>query len=392
MRILSVSAVAPFPPHDGTRLRAWHLLRELAATDEVVVWTWAVPGDGAVAELGRLAADVVAQAPGTHRRAPHVRALRRLRALAGGEPAWIQAAVEERGGRAGLAAAHRAAAALHRRAPFDVVVAESEAASVLAPRLPGVAFVVHRHNVFAILMSQLGTRWPELSVWRRFDRQTAAADMLLATTPESAAALAPLAGTTPVRVVPNGAELRPPVPTAARRHVAFVGGLDYAPNRQGLTWFVRHVWPRVRRRDSCELIVVGRSAPGIPRSDGVRLLGHVDELDDALAQVAVGVVPLLAGMGIKNKTLDLLARGIPVVATPVGAEGLSGLDEGLLVATGADAFAAAVSDLLASPGTAVARGLAGRDAVAKRFSWKAAGAAYRAALAEAAVHSCGARP
>lgn len=394
MRILSVAAELPWPPRDGTRLRSWHFLSRLAATDDIVLITWAPPGSDP-GPLPAVLAGVTCLPLGTHRRSAAHRLARRVRALAGGAPPWIQAAVAERSGHAGVRAATAAAVAEHRRRPFDVVVAESEAAAFLAPRLAGVPFVVHRHNVFGTLMAQLGAPRPELGVWRRFDRATVAgADLIVTTTPESAAAVTPFAGATPVRVVPNGVELRPPAPAEQRCHVAFVGGLDYAPNRQGLGWFVERVWPLVQRPAGCELKVVGQieRVGRLPHAEGVRYLGRVADLDAALADAAVGVAPLLAGMGIKNKTLDFLARGLPVVATRSGAEGLSRLvGRGLVVAETPEAFAREVTALLAAPERAVALGAEGRAAVAGAHSWDAVVGAYRSALA-ATVERAGARP
>lgn len=391
MRVLTVAAQPPWPPHDGTRLRSWHLLNHLARTDEVTLLTWSHPGDGTIERIRTVAAELICLPLAGHRRGRAVRLGRRLRALAGAPPPWIQAAIEERGGRLGLAVARAEVSARHRLAPFDIVVAESEAAAMLAPRLAGVPFVVHRHNVFTVLMAALGTPGVELGVWRRFDRATAVADVLVATTPESAAALAAIAPGVPVRVVPNGAERRPPVPAGARRDVVFVGGLDYAPNRQGLDWFLRRVWPLVERPPACELVVVGSDHGHRISATGVRVVGYAADLDAALATAAVGVVPLRAGMGVKNKTLDLLARAIPAVTTSVGAEGLAGTT-GIVVADEPAAFARAVSTLLADPTSAVALGEAGRSEMQQRWTWAAAARTYRDVLSEVTRSRSEARP
>ena len=37
----------------------------------------------------------------------------------------------------------------------------------------------------------------------------------------------------------------------------------------------------------------------------------------------IRIAPLLSGAGIKVKTLEMLRSGLPVVATPIGAEGIT---------------------------------------------------------------------
>jgi glycosyltransferase involved in cell wall biosynthesis len=85
-------------------------------------------------------------------------------------------------------------------------------------------------------------------------------------------------------------------------------------------------------------------------SPGVAFAGHVEDIRRPLAEHAVFVCPILSGSGVRVKLLEAFASGIPVVSTPLGAEGL--LDHGddfLLVAGSANDFAAAICDLLDNP-------------------------------------------
>jgi glycosyltransferase involved in cell wall biosynthesis len=91
--------------------------------------------------------------------------------------------------------------------------------------------------------------------------------------------------------------------------------------------FTRDTLPLIRREvPGAELIVVGRADAGgaraIARRPGVRLLGALESLDDVVASSRMLVVPLRAGSGTRVKILDAFARGLPVVSTTVGHEGL----------------------------------------------------------------------
>jgi glycosyltransferase involved in cell wall biosynthesis len=77
------------------------------------------------------------------------------------------------------------------------------------------------------------------------------------------------------------------------------------------------------------------------------VLGYVPELSPYLDNSRVFVAPLRFGAGMKGKVGQSLAHGLPVVATPVGAEGMQ-LEDGvhLLVAETPEVFAEQVLRLL----------------------------------------------
>lgn len=120
----------------------------------------------------------------------------------------------------------------------------------------------------------------------------------------------------------------------------FLGGLDFPPNRDGLTWFLAQAREEVLAAvPDFRLLVVGRgSDTAMPEEaaawgDHVRALGWVDDLDDVLSSSAGLLSPLRIGSGTKIKALEALARSLPVVATPHGVLGLDvGAGEGCLLA------------------------------------------------------------
>lgn len=135
-------------------------------------------------------------------------------------------------------------------------------------------------------------------------------------------------------------------------HVAlFVGSLFMPNNLQGLEWYIKHVHPQVCAIDySYELVVAGNCL-GVPeerlqaleRVPRVSLNRSPADLAPLYGCAAVFINPMLHGAGVKLKTLNAIEQGLPVVATPTGAEGL-GLQPGidLLMASEPGAFAAAI--------------------------------------------------
>ena len=141
------------------------------------------------------------------------------------------------------------------------------------------------------------------------------------------------------------------VPRAAGE-LLFVGAMHRDANVDAVRHFCADVLPRVRAEVPAVTLTIagGEPSPEVRRladEPGVRVTGFVDRLEPYYGRATVFVAPLRIAGGIAGKTLDALAGGCPVVTTTIGAEGL-GADAGthLLVADGAEAFAAAVVRLL----------------------------------------------
>jgi O-antigen biosynthesis protein len=101
-----------------------------------------------------------------------------------------------------------------------------------------------------------------------------------------------------------------------------------SPNSDGLEWFLEHVLPFIKNRlPWAQLRVTGRNPHeqlAYRRSPWLSFVGHVEELGEFYDGARVAVVPMRFGAGIKNKALEAVLHGVPVVATSVGAEGVPG--------------------------------------------------------------------
>jgi glycosyltransferase involved in cell wall biosynthesis len=140
-------------------------------------------------------------------------------------------------------------------------------------------------------------------------------------------------------------------PFAPRHGVLFIGGFGHRPNVDAAVTFVAQTWPLVRARLGTTFSVVGADPPAEVRAladpaAGVAVLGHLPDLDAALAACRLTVAPLRFGAGTKGKIVGSLAAGVPCVASPVAAEGMGLLDgETIRVAATPEAFADAVIEL-----------------------------------------------
>jgi glycosyltransferase involved in cell wall biosynthesis len=112
--------------------------------------------------------------------------------------------------------------------------------------------------------------------------------------------------------------------------VGFVGLLEYQPNADGVAWFAREIWPRIRRAEpDAEFLVIGRGSESVARAvgqPGVRGLGFVADLAEHLKELDVLAAPLRFGGGTRFKILEAFAHRIPIVSTVIGAEGIDARD------------------------------------------------------------------
>ncbi len=224
-------------------------------------------------------------------------------------------------------------------------------------------------------------------------------DLILAISAGDRALLAPVCGRRPLLLLPlapatsTSPDAPPAVPsgsstalTASPPMLLFVGAMDRAHNLAGVTWFLDHVWPRIREAmpDVRFYIVGGRPPAELQaRADGAScfVTGFVDDLAPWYRAATVFVSPLLVAGGLLQKVMDAMAFGVPVVATSVCNHGLGATPgEHLLTADTAEAFAAAVLTLLRDPEARGHLGSAGQRFIQTHYDSEAAIAQWEAAL------------
>ena len=111
--------------------------------------------------------------------------------------------------------------------------------------------------------------------------------------------------------------------------LAITGNLGYFPTVDGALWFLRNVWPAVRSaRPGVRLLLAG-SRPSARlrqaiRQAGAELIDSPADLLGALARATLALAPMRAGSGLPVKVLEAWSAGVPVLATPWTAAGVSG--------------------------------------------------------------------
>jgi glycosyltransferase involved in cell wall biosynthesis len=185
--------------------------------------------------------------------------------------------------------------------------------------------------------------------YRQIERfNAAAADVVLAITEEEKALILNDVPSAAVEVIPN---IHICVERAhdmgGRQNLLFIGHYAHTPNEDAVKYFVREIFPLIRR----QLPGVTFNMVGSYMSEAVKSLasrdvvpvGYVPDLSSYLNNSRVFVAPLRYGAGMKGKIGQSMSFGLPVVTTSIGAEGLNLTNgEHALIADSPAEFASAV--------------------------------------------------
>jgi sugar transferase (PEP-CTERM/EpsH1 system associated) len=332
MRILALTQRLPYAPNRGDRLRAYHVLRHLSTHAEIELVSLVHDAEelSHAGEMQSFIERVTALPVGKLRSAARA-------AAAGVTGMPLTHALLDAAGMSG------ALQEIYDTRRPDVVFAycSSMARFAMQPPLNQVPMVLDFVDVDSRKWRDMAaaTRPPLSWVYRReaatlgaFEARAArqAQTALVVNEREAHNALA-LAPDADVQVLPNGVEidrLKPVMPPAVEPRVVFCGVMNYAPNAEGMTWFVEQVWPLVRaHQPDATLAVVGADpAPAFhalcDRDASITVTGRVPDVREWLWNSAVAVAPLHVARGVQNKALEAIASGLPIVMTEAVAGGL----------------------------------------------------------------------
>ncbi len=215
-------------------------------------------------------------------------------------------------------------------------------------------------------------------------------DRVWVVTESDARAFRWFAGISQTDVLPNGVDAEHYAPEAVpqiENSCVFWGRLDFGPNVQALDWFVRHVWPQVRRQvpDARFRIFGFQPTPpvlALAGRNGIDLTADVPDVRPLVRECQVVVLPFVSGGGIKNKLLEAAALGMPILGTPRAGLGLNGTPP-IVQTTRPAEFARELVRLWGAPAERSKLGTAVRDWVVRSHTWDAVARTAAAGLRSA---------
>ena len=256
-----------------------------------------------------------------------------------------------------------------RERRFDVAVCDFLSASKNFPASLNTPSLLFQHNVESALWQRQAkyesnlakrlvfkveaakmTRYEQLTV-KRFDH-------IIAVSEHDRVLMSSMTDPSRISVVATGVDLKEYAEIANQQEdqtqgfeILFLGSMDWEANIDGVDYFCRGIWPKVKSHiPEAKFCIVGRNPHARVKkwaSESIEVTGRVESVQPYLKRAAVFVVPLRIGGGTRLKIYEAMAAGKAVVATTIGAEGLDiEHNKNILIADTEEDFAAAVIDLL----------------------------------------------
>jgi len=283
----------------------------------------------------------------------------------------------------------RVVSELLEREKFDALVCDFLTPSLNLPKLED--WVLFQHNVEVMIWRRHAAnagnplrRWYFRSQAQRLFRYERdicrRVKRVIAVSEADAQMMRRMFGASRVNAIPTGVDVNyfmpPDVPVTKKSDLIFVGSMDWAPNVDGILYFVREIWPLIqRKRPGSTLDIVGRSpdASILKLAEGnahIRVRGTVPDVRPYLWGACVSVVPLRIGGGTRLKIYESMAAQVPVVSTTIGAEGLEvQAGENIHIADSPEEFAHRCLELLEQQSEQARLANNAREMIQKRFSW-----------------------
>ncbi len=381
MRILHITPSFQHPTMRGPS-RHYHFVRELSRRHDITLMslTREPVTSEARLEIGSLVEDVMTFGTHAAAKAGSGRSLTKLLGPRVHRELEVQRAVGDM---------KRAAHVLLRSEPFDVVFFHGKHLFPVIEdlHLPIVVDFCDATSMRIRTKMQYAPEWYRPLLWARHRQVRRLEEKLVQKSPHLAFISprdrdAVLPEGRAAEVVPNGVDhtywRRNDRATPSDKTIIFTGVMDYAPNEDAARYLLHEILPFLRRAiPDLEVLIVGRNpsehlkalALALP---GVQVTGFVDDMRPWYERAAVCVAPVRYASGMQNKVLEALAMRVPVVATPVVADGLR-MDEApapLRSARNPVEFAETTVRLLRDAAERELLALEGRRFVEKHFSWR----------------------
>ncbi len=383
-KVLFLSQILPYPLDSGPRIRTFFVLKHLAAKNDITLLAF-IRSEKELENMGPLA-EFCQVHPVLLKRSLVREAFLGLRSLFTGEPFMI---IRHHSPKMAQLVRNLLASQ-----DYDLIHVDQIKTAQFVADYKGLPKLIDKHNVYAHILRDIAQQKGNALVrliarleWQKMVRYEPEVclkfDQLLAVTEQDKQDLdRMIKSSRPITVVPI-ASAPDTVPVTQRlpeaRNILSVGSMFYPANVEGVLWFAQEIFPKVKAQvPEVKLFLVGnRPAPEIrqlaDKEPSIVVTGYVEELDPYLEQSAVMIAPIRYGSGMRVKTLDALARGMPLVTTSFGCQGLEvSHNENILIADEAADFAELVIKAIQDRDFADRVAAGGRQFIEANLDWRLA--------------------
>ncbi|WP_372655367.1 glycosyltransferase [Halobacteriovorax sp.] len=138
--------------------------------------------------------------------------------------------------------------------------------------------------------------------------------------------------------------------TESSLQLFFLGRLDWAPNKEGLKWFLEKVWPILLKKRNDLVLNIGGSGNGewlrpYLSMNNLRFHGLIDDLESTYESMDLAIMPIFFGSGTRIKVIESVCHGLPLISTSMGVQGSELLEDHYYHAETADQWISMLSSL-----------------------------------------------
>jgi polysaccharide biosynthesis protein PslH len=127
--------------------------------------------------------------------------------------------------------------------------------------------------------------------------------------------------------------------------LGLIGSWTWKANLAGLDWFFDLVYPLLPK--NIKIVVAGKGVDRpIDKYDNVEYWGFVPDVREFMSQARIIAIPSISGGGIQIKTLDAIASGVQIIATPFALRGIYNYPSSVTIAPTPAEFATRTIELL----------------------------------------------
>ncbi|MFK5895240.1 MAG: glycosyltransferase family 4 protein [Pseudomonadota bacterium] len=162
------------------------------------------------------------------------------------------------------------------------------------------------------------------------------------------------------------------------KSLLYIGSLQWEANVDGLLWFLEHVWPGLKEKQTdLHFTIIGKSPDqrllkAAKNEQNITFTGFVNDLEKYYKNHRIFVAPLRFGAGMKVKVLNAMCRGIPIVTTSVGCEGMQVTNgQHMMIEDTAQEMIKSISQLLKDQNLWESLEKNSRQLIAKKYTWEA---------------------
>lgn len=382
MNLLVLSTWFPYPPDNGSKIRAYYLIKSLSETHQVTMVAFRPPDTAQHASatpLDHVKVYAIEADPFLHAARPAWMKFASPRPVIYWPNRTMQQTLQE------LAGLNQWDAVIAIQGPVAPYALQFEHLPRILDVDTALSFQMRaRHGNHRLpglsprtWISWQKAHWYERALFRKFHVCCVAGRM------EIAHLHSLVDGTRcRVEVVANGVDCHYNQPGAGSIRpdsLIYSGALTYSANFDAVQYFLADIYPQIKHAIPTTTLTVTGSTKSVDTAalqldDSVHLSGYVEDIRPVIGGSAVCIVPIRQGSGTRLKILEAMALGTPVVSTSKGVEGLEARhEEHLLIADDAASFAEGAMRLLRETDLRQRLACSARRLVEERYDWKKIG-------------------